>query len=46
MRQALQQRADALAEQGLVRRCGQRSIVAETGLSHRSVGDGERVSAF
>ncbi len=65
VRQALQQRADFLAEQGLAERRGQRvilarnllatlrnrdlsqaaqNIAAETGLEHRAVGDGERVS--
>ncbi|CAD5109903.1 relaxase/mobilization nuclease and DUF3363 domain-containing protein [Zestomonas carbonaria] len=63
--QALQQRADFLAEQGLAERRGQRvilarnllrtlrnrelttaaqTIAADTGLEHRPVGDGQRVS--
>lgn len=65
VKNALQQRADFLEEQGLAQRRGQRvilvrnllatlrnrdlaqaaqSIAAETGLEHRAVGDGERVS--
>ncbi len=65
VRQALQQRADFLEEQGLAERRGQRVILArnllrtlrnrelataaqtiatDTGLEHRSMGDGQRVS--
>ncbi|MGQ0701165.1 DUF3363 domain-containing protein [Panacagrimonas sp.] len=67
VRQALQQRADFLAEQGLAERRGQRvilarnllttlrgretataarNIAAETALTHRPVGDGQRVSGI
>ncbi|EVT87813.1 type VI secretion protein [Pseudomonas aeruginosa VRFPA09] len=67
VRQALQQRADFLAEQGLVERRGQRVILArnllrtlrnreltqaakdiatETGLKHRPVADGQRVTGI
>ncbi|AMN47100.1 type VI secretion protein [Steroidobacter denitrificans] len=66
-RQAIQQRADFLAEQGLAERRGQRvilarnllgtlrnrelaqaakDIAAETGLEHRPVADGQRVSGI
>lgn len=67
VKQALQQRADFLEEQGLARRRGPRvilarnllatlrnrelvqaakEIVAETGLEHRPVGDGQRVAGI